>query len=154
PAPEEPSATLDTDFTAAYLLEAVADAVIGKHSSAGDLAIASDPRAADLIDAVRERPFNTVVFVDAGLGPRKVAVGDSSADTAWPPRAPAPEAPLSMSFAGAPVGPPGPALDVSALVAQHRDAPLRQGRHARAALGDAAILGGAVVIGSRSDSST
>lgn len=150
----DPDAPIDTDFTAAYLLEAVADAVIRKDSAARELAVASDPRAEAIAGAIGEHRFNTVVFVDAGMGPRKLAYGANSADTDWSPRQPAPDTPLAMWFGETRVGATGPALDVNALVANHRHDPLLDERRTRGALGDAAVLGGAVVIGSRADSET
>ncbi|MCA9281120.1 MAG: hypothetical protein H6812_00440 [Phycisphaeraceae bacterium] len=150
----EPDNRYDTEFSAAYLLEAVADAVIGKESTARDLAVAADPRAAAVISAIESESFNTIVIVDAGLGPRKGAYGSNLEETGWRARQPAPDAPLVMWFDGQPVGASGPALDVNALVANHRNDPLAEERRARGALGDAAVVGGAVVIGSRQDSST
>lgn len=144
----------DTEFTAAYLLEAVADAVIRKESSAGELAVAADPRAGAIIDAIGAHRFNTVVFVDAGMGPRKLAYGSNLAETGWRAREQAADAPLAISFNGYAVGSSGPAVDVNSLVAANRHDPLAEERRARGALGDAAVLGGAVVIGSRSDSQT
>ncbi|MEZ6210045.1 MAG: hypothetical protein R3B46_02190 [Phycisphaerales bacterium] len=137
----EPDNRYDTVFSAAYLLEAVADAVIGKESTARDLAVAADPRAATVISAIASASFNTIVIVDAGLGPRKGAYG-SNLETGWRARQPAPDAPLVMWFDGQPVGASGPALDVNALVANHRNDPLAEERRAPCGAGDAAVVGG------------
>lgn len=153
-ADEQPDADFDTEFTNAYLLEAIADRVIGSSSAAPGLAVAADERAQAIAGVIDQQPFNAVVFVEAGMGPVKRSFGGSQADTGWAPRVPAPDSPLSIWFDAQPVGVSSPPLDVNALVARHRFDPLLDERRTRSALGDAAILGGAVVIGSRSDSST
>jgi len=153
-ADDQPESGFDTDFAQAYLLEAIADAVIGRESNALDLATAADTRSGAIAGAIASGSFNTVVFVDAGLGPRKVSYGSNGEETAWQPRQPAPDAPLAMWFDAQPVGATSPALDVNRLVTHHRNDPLADERRTRSALGDAAVVGGAVVIGSRQDSNT
>lgn len=153
-AEQSSGAEIDTEFTNAYLLEAIAERVIGSSGAAPDLATRADPTAEAIAGAIATQSFNTVVFLDAGMGPVKEAFGGNDAETGWFSREPALDAPLAVWFDGSPVGVSSPALDVNALVGRHRHDPLLDERRTRGALGDAALLGGAVVIGSRSDSST
>ncbi len=145
-----------TDFTLGYLFNAIANIALGRGEEASDNlgeVARLDPGLAPLCAQLRDGAFNTVLVVDAGRGPAKVAYGPDNALARFQPRTPSDARPLVVTVlpsddAGGTV--PGPAFaippahDVNHMAARHYWNNLEDVRLAKSAIGDALVTGGLI----------
>jgi len=144
---------VDTDFAAAYLLEAIADRALGIRSNAVELAIGADPSVEPIARRIERGEFNTVVIAHTGRGPVKQNIGRDGVSTLWGTRANPVPGGLVLEFAGSNhAGPASPVVDVNAMSRDHRWINLQTIRELKSVLGDGLIIAGSVVSQVNSDS--
>ena len=140
----DPDAPVETDFTAGWLLEAIADRVLGRESNALRSVLSLRPELEGLATQVDTGAFNTVAIIDFGLGPEKAPVGNDGESTEWRPRVP--------GVPGLRIDAPGfgvqasPTSDIANLAAQHRWTTAEQDRRNRSAMGTGMVIGGNTVM--------
>jgi hypothetical protein len=146
---------VDTDFAAAYLLEAIANRALGIRSNAVELAIGADPSVEPLARRIEAGTYNTVVIVHTGRGPAKQNVGRDGVSTLWSTRANPVPGGLILHYGDQPVSTQStPVVDVNAMSRDHRWINLQSIRELKSFLGDGLMLAGLIVAQSRSDSTT
>jgi hypothetical protein len=150
---ENEARLVDTDFAAAYLLEAIADRALGIRSNAIELAIGADPSVEPIARAIEQGVYNTVIIAHTGRGPIKQNVGRDGVSTLWGTRAnPVPGGLLLKYDNTQRAGPVQPVEDVNAMSRDHRWINLQSIRELKSVLGDGLIIAGAVVTQVESDS--
>lgn len=145
-----------TDFALGYLLNGVANWALYRDDEARDnFAEAGrlNPGLAGVVETLMAGRFNTVLLVEVGAGPGKVAYGPDQALTKFSPRWPGDARPLGVSVAGAGPVSAGVACDVNAMAADHMWNNLEDVRQAKSFLGSALLVGGAAVALASDDSS-
>lgn len=146
---------VDTDFAAAYLLEAIADRAIGIRSNAIELAIGADPSVEPLARRIERGEYDTVVIAHTGRGPVKQNFGRDNVSTLWGTRANPVPGGLTLAYDGRQVaGPVAPVVDVNDMSRDHRWINLQSIRELKSFLGDGLIIAGTIVSGIDSDSDT
>jgi hypothetical protein len=144
---------VDTDFAAAYLLEAIADRALGIRSNAVELAIGADPSVEPIARAIERGEYNTVVIAHTGRGPVKQNIGRDGASTLWGTRANPVPGGLTLDYSGSQLaGPAAPVVDTNAMSRDHRWINLQSIRELKSVLGDGLIIAGSVVSQIDSDS--
>ena len=146
-----------SDFELGYALRAVAARQLGETADA-DEALAQlvgvAPRLDTLANQIRAGAYNTVLLVDSGTGPQKIATGPDGALAAFRRTGPANDSPLQVTIArDAHSTPPIPTVvpvltDVDRLALDLRWNNLEDLRLAKSAIGNGLMLGGAVVAAS------
>ncbi|MDX2132064.1 MAG: hypothetical protein SFY69_08430 [Planctomycetota bacterium] len=143
-----------TTFTLGYLLNAVANKALGRDAEARDNlreAVAIDPALEPLARQLEAGGYNTVLVVDYGRGPAKVAYGPDDALARFQPLTPADARPLLAQIlppsgvpAGQPEGTPV-AADLNAMATDLMWNSLESVREAKSVIGTVLIAGGAVL---------
>ena len=134
---------VETDFTLGYLLQAIADRIIGEDSPALQQALSLDQRLYPLADRLKPGRFNVVVVVEAGRGPSKQAYGEDNTLTRWVAHDAGVYGDLRILVNGAPAGPDAaPVVDVNQMAQDHRWNNLEESRRIKSALGTALMAGG------------
>ncbi|GJQ30600.1 MAG: hypothetical protein HBSAPP03_24840 [Phycisphaerae bacterium] len=147
-------APVGTNYTLGYLLNAVANAALGRRDEAQDnLAQARriDPSLGPLCDVLAAGDYNTVLVVDYGRGPVKQAFGEDGALARFVPITPSTNEPLRAAV----VSPGGarttllegvpPGLDVNPMARDLMWNSLESVRETKSALGTLMVVGGVVV---------
>ncbi|MEM7629114.1 MAG: hypothetical protein AAF356_06805 [Planctomycetota bacterium] len=111
-------------------------------------AVAPDQR--DLVARLHAGAYNTLLVVDFGLVPERIAAGPSGAIAITRPRTPSDTAPLRIDFGGLGFSVPV-ALDVNELSRDLRWNGLEDLRRAKAALGSTLTTGGLIAAASLED---
>lgn len=145
-----------TDFALGYLMNAVSNLALGRIDEAADNfreAQTLDPSLAPLCSDLSSRRFNTVLIVDYGVGPMKVAYGPDDSLARFQPRQPSDGRPLSVTT----ISPTGrteaaveaaAACDVNIMAQSLMWNNLEDVRRAKSFFGNAMMIGGtAVAIG-------
>jgi tetratricopeptide (TPR) repeat protein len=147
-------AAVKTNFTLGYLLAGVASKAIGRDDEASDFlreAANVDPSLAELTDLLRAGRYNTVVVVDEGKGPTKIATGPDGAIAAFVSGSRAGNTLATWTAGGDSQRFPR-ALDVGDLARDHRWNNLEDVRRAKSLIGNALLVGGgAVAISAKDD---
>lgn len=150
---ESEARLVDTDFAAAYLLEAIADRALGIRSNAIELAIGADPSVEPIARRIERGEYNTLVIAHTGRGPIKQNVGRDGVSTLWGTRANPVPGGLALEYNGTQhAGPAQPVEDINAMSRDHRWINLQSIRELKSVLGDGLIIAGAVVSQIDSDS--
>lgn len=142
---DEGYTAVETNFALGFLMQA-----IGEDQSGGDgdrlydAAIEIDPRLSEIASTLRTRDFDTLLLIDWGLGPRKVAFGPDESLTRFQPREQRLE-PISVT-SGNQAGDYPAVCDVNALAGDHRWNNLEDIRRAKSLIGDGLVIGGALTI--------
>lgn len=146
--------TTQSDFALGYLTHAVASAALKRMDEASDnlrAAERANPELRDVVARMRDEEWNTVLVVEVGRGPIKVATGADGAIAAWESRDVGREALQVVATqrdgaggrleerATIPV-----AQDINAMVASHRWRNLEDVRVIKSQLGDALLAGGVI----------
>ena len=139
---------VDTNFALGFLMQAVG----ADRSGAGgateqfDAALRIDPSLSPVVQILRGRTYDTLLLVDFGRGPRKVATGPDGAiaefrdqETAWPT--------LSVGVDGVLAGNFPMACDVNRMARDHRWNNLEDVRRAKSFIGNVLLYGGAIATG-------
>jgi len=144
-----------TDFALGYLLTAIASKALGREDEASDnltAAARANPRLEPLVEQMRQRPFNTVLFVDYGRGPAKIASGPDGAVAEFLPRTRSDDRGLTVRVEGGEPCTVPVAQDVNSMARSHRWRNLEEVRALKSTLGDLLLVGGvAVAANSRGD---
>ena len=136
-------ALVETDFALGYLLEGIADRVLGEDDSALDRAVSLNSSLREVVERVRSGRFNTIAFIEFGRGPSKEQYGDDGAMTRWV-RNQRSAGELAVFVTGTAVaGPAKAAADVNRMAEDHRWNNLENARKFKSGLGTVMILGGA-----------
>ena len=146
--------TSQSDFALGYLMNAAANIAIARPEEASDnltAAVRANPRVQQIADTMRAGSFNTLLIVDAGRGPAKIATGNDGAIAEWKARTPSDDRSVRIRIDGQDAGLFPVAQDINAMAASHRWRNLEDVRTIKSALGNGLIIGGsAVLIGSDS----
>jgi len=142
-------AAVKTNFAFGYLLNGVANRAIGRDDEANDnFAEAARVNAGleGLCTTLRDGTYNTVLVVDVGAGPVKVAYGPDNALARFSPRTPSDQRGLEVLFEdgseAAATYPP--ACDVNIMALDHMWNNLEDVRVAKSTLGQALMTGGLI----------
>ncbi|MCX5658447.1 MAG: hypothetical protein NTW19_01840 [Planctomycetota bacterium] len=140
-----------SDFTLGYLMAALANqqlAIMGDPNRTDeanqnfDHAVAVDPRLQALVQQFRTGQYNTILVVDAGLGPQKVATGPDGAIAAFAPRVASDNRGLAVTVNGE-GGFVWPwVCDVNRMALDHRWKNLEDLRVAKSLIGTGLMVGG------------
>lgn len=146
---------VESDFTLGYLMSAVANQQIGRDGEAEEhfsKVLTIDPGLGSLVDELRAGDYNTLLVVDYGMAPRKIATGPDNTVARFVHRGPSDPRPLRVVADGAehlfPV-----VCDVNTMARDHRWNSIEDMRRARAEMGRAVQAAGQVVtvVGAASD---
>ncbi len=147
---------VETNFALGYLLEAIAELELHRMADAGDAlaaALAIDPTLEPVVETLQRGQYDTILIVDAGLGPRREAVGNAGTAIAYVPRSPSDSAPLRVTIGNtadaddpnAPIWHWPVACDVNEMALDMRWQSLQSIRQFKAGLGQAMQLGGLIL---------
>ena len=147
--------TTASDFELGYVMRAIAAIQISEREDAQE-ALATlrqiAPRLAGFADQIASGGYNTVLVVDYGSGPEKIATGPSNAIAAHRAITPSSDQPLNVSVSGGTGGSFPVVTDVNRIAQSLKWANLEDMRLAKGFIGDALIIGGAAVAaGSKDD---
>lgn len=146
--------TSQSDFALGYLMNAAANIAVSRPEEASDnltAAVRANAALAGIAETMRSGAFNTLLIVDAGRGPAKVATGNDGAIAEWKARTPSDDRKVAVSVNGENAGVFPFAQDINAMARSHRWRNLEDVRTIKSALGDGLIIGGgAVLLGSDS----
>ena len=146
-----------SDFEIGYALRAIASRQLGEIADSDEALtqlVKVAPRLQALADQVRAGGYNTVLLVDSGTGPQKIATGPDGAIAAFRSTAPRDDAALRVTIlrdghAAPDAGVTVPVLtDVDRLALDLRWNNLEDLRLAKSAIGEGLLIGGAVVASS------
>ncbi len=151
-----------SDFILGYLMTAITNQQVGlatgdpnriQEANANyDKVLSIDPGLGFLVQSFRSGKYNTVLVVDAGIGPQKVGVGPDHAIVDFMPHTYSDYRPLIV---GAPGGAPGSGVeaaypwvcDVNRMAMDHRWRNLEDLRIAKSLVGSVLLAGGAGTAG-------
>lgn len=146
--------TTASDFELGYVMRAIAAFQIQEREDAQE-ALATlrqvAPRLSGLADQIASGSYNTVLVVDYGSGPEKIATGPSNAIAAHRPLTPSTDQPLSVNVGGGGWGSFPVVTDVNRIAQSLKWANLEEMRLAKGFIGDALMIGGTVVAVSSDD---
>ncbi|MFN5944266.1 MAG: hypothetical protein ACK5ZG_01910 [Phycisphaerae bacterium] len=144
--------TSQSDFALGYLMNAAANIAVSRPEEASDnltAAVRANEAVKDIAETMRSGAFNTLLIVDAGRGPAKVATGNDGAIAEWKARTPSDDRKVLVSVNGESVGAFPFAQDINAMARSHRWRNLEDVRTIKSAIGDGLMIGGgAVLLGS------
>lgn len=137
---------VDTDFALGFLMAAVASDLSGTAGSDGqfDAALEINPGLDELVGILRSRNYDTLLIVDYGKGPTKMAYGRDHAlvhfveQDNW-------KSPLTITADNGPGGRFNAVCDLNQMARDHRWNNLEDIRRAKSLIGDALIAGGYIV---------
>lgn len=144
---------VDTNFALGFLMQGVGADLSGLDAQAPfDAALRINPALAPLVGVLRRREYDTLLIVDYGKGPTKVAYGPDLALARFEPRMRSGNR-LHVSLDGRALGSFAAACDVNAMAVDHRWNNLEDVRRAKSMIGDALLVGGtaAIAIGGHND---
>lgn len=146
---------VDTNFALGFLMQAIASDLSGASGSGAqfDAALAIDPGFAPMVERLRAREYDTLLIVDYGKGPTKIAYGPDGVYSQFIVQDETPGS-LVVRAEDRIVLRTTPTADVNAMARDHRWNNLEDVRRAKQFLGDALIAGGFVTtaVGSNRDS--
>ena len=142
---------VETNFALGYLIKGIANVALSRQQEAlADFvrAEAIRPALRDITARLRERRFNTVLVVDYGFGPAKVAYGPDNALARFVPRRgwESDERMLVVRVNGMPAGRFPYACDLNRMAADHMWNNLEDVRLAKAYIGTALMGAGSVAV--------
>lgn len=144
-------AAVPTDFALGYLMSGIANRALARPEEADDHFVAAarvNPGLKQLAGELRQGAYDTVLLVDYGRGPAKVAYGPDNALTRWMPRTPSGERVLHVDMleeGGEVQGGEFPiAQDVNEMAASHRWNNLEDVRKAKSTIGTVLLAGGLI----------
>jgi len=135
-----------SDFELGYVLKAIAERHLGYPELQQTLDQLTDkaPRLRDFAEVVRRGRYDTVLVVDYGLAPQKIATGMDGVIAAFEPRTPSDDNPLLVSVGGRTF--PFPVVtDVNRLATDLKWNSLEDMRRAKSVIGTGLVIGGAAV---------
>lgn len=145
----------DTNFALGYFMNAAANTAIGREAEAADnfrKAAALVPGLEPIGRHLMDGDVNTLLVVDYGPGPRKVAYGPDGALARFQPMEGSDQRPLDVMIDGVPTLSVPPACDVNAMATDHMWNNLEDVRIAKAVLGRVLLTSGLMVAAYSNDS--
>ncbi len=145
--------TTASDFELGYAMKAIACRELGELNELGETLkdlVSIAPRLSDFAELIRAESYNTVLVVDFGIGPQKIATGTDGVYADWRPRTRSDGAPLLVRVGDASSEFPV-ITDVNRLADDLRWNNLEDMRLAKSALGTGLIIGGATVAAASDD---
>ncbi len=139
-----------SDFELGYALRAVAARQLGEAADMEEAVVQMvrvAPRLEPLAGTIRAGGYNTVLLVESGTGPQKIATGPDGAIATFRRTAPGSDAPLRVEVGGMRAEFPV-ATDTDRLAFDLRWSNLEDLRLAKSAMGDGLLLAGAAVASS------
>lgn len=138
-----------SNFTLAYLLNAVANQQLDREDEASDnyrRVLQLEPELGPVTEALRSGRFNTVLVVSDGFGPRKEGYGPDRALARFTPRSPSDPRKLAIRVNDQDVARVPVVTDVNHMAADHMWNNLEDIRHGKSVIGTVALQGGAVAL--------
>lgn len=137
---------VDTDFALGFLMEALASDLSGAAGADEqyEAALKINGNLQPLVETLRSRDFDTLLIVDYGKGPTKIAYGRDNALVRFVEQD-THRGPLRISIDGREAMSADAVCDVNRMAADHRWNNLEDVRRAKSLIGDALLVGGAVV---------
>jgi len=144
---------VDTDFALGFIMEAIASDHSGAAGRDAQLAAAVKIRGdvAGLTDVIRTRDYDTLLIVDHGKGPVKIAFGRDRELSTFKPYEPYSGA-LVARVNGYEAARVHAICDVNQMAADYRWRNLEDARKLKSGLGTGLVVGGAVVAANSDDS--
>ena len=137
-----------SNLALAWLLSAVANQQMGRREESDrqfDTVVQLDERLVDVVDTFRDGDYDTVLVVEFGRGPRKVATGPDGAIARFEPMLESDDAPLIVTANGRTREMPL-VLDVNRMAQDHRWNNLEDMRTAKSRLGSLMMAGGTAAV--------
>lgn len=148
---------VDTNFALGFLMEAIGTDLsgLGGADPQFDAALQIDPSLAPIVERLREHRYDTLLIVDYGKGPTKIAYGPDRALSGFERQEPS----LRRLVVGSDDGTIGRfhlVCDVNQMALDHRWNNLEDVRRAKSLIGNVLVYGGvaAIAIGADQDSNT
>jgi hypothetical protein len=143
---EEGYTAVDTDFALGFVMLGLASDLsgTGDAEAAWKAALEIDPDLEPLIGVLRDGSFNTLLLVDYGKGPTKVATGPDGAIARFVEHERA-ERPLRITADGEEIGVVWPVCNVNEMARDLRWNNLEDVRRAKSVLGNMLVYSGAAV---------
>lgn len=141
---------VESDFALGYMLKGIAAAEMHRRAEAEEAfteAVETDADLAPVAQTILEGAYDTILVIDYGLGPRREAVGQGGTAVRYTPRTPSDNAAVSVRFAGQTARFPQ-VTDVNAMSRAPRWQSLESIRRFKQGLGEAMLIGGAVLASS------
>lgn len=137
-----------TDFALGHMLHGIASHALGRSEEASDnfrRAVELRPDLASATDAIVSGRADTILIVDAGRGPSKVAYGPDGALARFEPRTRSDDRKLSVDGDAIGQRTIAQASDLNRMAQDHMWNNLEDVRRAKSTLGSALLVGGIVV---------
>ena len=138
---------VESDFTLGYLMSGIANQQIGRDAEAEEQfskALAIDPHLQPLVEVLRQELYNTLLVVDYGQAPQKVATGPDNVIAAFRPRMQSDLRPLQVEHGDQTYQLPA-VTDVNRMALDHRWRSIEDMRRSRAEAGRALQATGQMV---------
>lgn len=139
---------VDTNFALGFIMQGIGAQLSGGAGSDDlfDAAVKINGDLQPLTDKIRQRTFNTLLIVDYGKGPTKIAYGPDEALVRFEPQDRDP-GPLIVTINDTEVVRQNVVCDVNQMAVDHRWNNLEDVRKAKSAIGTALLYGGAITTG-------
>lgn len=136
---------VDTNFALGFLMQAVGADLSGSAGSDEQFAAAIeiDSSLEPLVETLRNREYDTLLIVDYGKGPTKIAYGPDDALVRFDPQERG-HGPLVVTADGETLARAYPVCDVDAMAQDLRWNNLEDVRKAKSAIGELLVTGGAI----------
>jgi len=140
---------VDTDFTLGFLMQALASELTGAPGSERQYEAAAkiDPGLTGIVDTLQSQDFDTLLIVDYGKGPTKLAYGPDLALARFDAQDTG-QSRLIVSVDGREAGRFDAVCDVNEMARDHRWNNLEDVRRAKSAIGQGLMAGGTIVAAS------
>jgi tetratricopeptide (TPR) repeat protein len=134
---------VDTNFALGFLMQAIASELSNAPgmNEQLDAALEINPKLEPIVRTLRSGSYDTLLIVDFGKGPIKIAYGPDQSLVRWMPQVQAP-AYMSVSANGREVTRAVPVCDVNAMAEDLRWNDLENVRKAKSAVGNVLVTGG------------
>ncbi len=140
--------TVESDFALGYLLAGVASRMLDRPREAAEhfaKAEAVAPGLASLTSTLEHGDYDTLLVVDAGLGPEKIATGNDGVIAAFVPRDRGPASGLIVQQRGRAYTELPAVCDLNEMARDHRWNNLEDVRRVKSLLGSGLMVAGAAV---------
>lgn len=152
---DEGYTAVDTNFALGFLMQAIGADLSGTAGATEQFnaAVEINEELADLVDVLRDREYDTLLMIDYGKGPTKVAYGPNESlarfavqDSGEPAATVTRDDAIQARYR--------PVANVNDMARDHRWNNLEQIRRAKSLLGDALVVGGLITtqVGGQRDS--
>ena len=137
---------VDTNFALGFLMQAIGSDLSGTAGAEAQFnaALEINPQLEPIVNTLRQRDYNTLLIVDYGKGPTKLAYGPDDALTRFEPQE-SRHGPLRITVPNQPTRTVPRICDVDQMALDHRWNDLEEVRRAKSAIGSALVTGGALV---------